>query len=53
MSELYGLNLQPMSNKLVNYGVTENGIAVIELASDSAGKPSKVKALDLTPILMR
>ena len=39
MSELYGLNLQPMSNKLVNYGVTENGIAVIELASDSAGKP--------------
>lgn len=39
MSDLYGLKLEPMPNKLVNYGVTENGIAVIELASDSAGKP--------------
>ena len=28
-----------MPNKLVNYGVTENGIAVIELTSDSVGKP--------------
>ena len=28
-----------MPNKLVNYGVTENGIAVIELTSNSAGKP--------------
>jgi enoyl-CoA hydratase len=39
MSDLYGLKLEPLSNKLVNYGVTENGIAVIELCSDSAGKP--------------
>ncbi len=39
MSELYGLKLEPMPNNLVNYGVTENGIAVIELASDSAGAP--------------
>ena len=39
MSDLYGLKLEPMPNKLVNYGVTENGIAVIELTSDSAGKP--------------
>lgn len=39
MSDMYGLNLEPMSNHLVNYGVTENGIAVIELASDSAGAP--------------
>ena len=39
MSDLYGLKLEPMPNKLVNYGVTENGIAVIELSSDSAGKP--------------
>ena len=31
--------LQPMPNCLVNYGVTDNGIAVIELASDSAGAP--------------
>ena len=39
MSDLYGLKLEPMPNRLVNYGVTENGIAVIELTSDSAGKP--------------
>ena len=31
--------LQPMPNCLVNYGVTDNGIAVIELASDSSGAP--------------
>ncbi|HJM18350.1 MAG TPA: enoyl-CoA hydratase/isomerase family protein [Candidatus Thalassarchaeaceae archaeon] len=31
--------LEPMKNNLVNYGVTENGIAVIELASDSSGNP--------------
>ncbi|MHB8632356.1 MAG: enoyl-CoA hydratase/isomerase family protein [Thermoplasmatota archaeon] len=31
--------LTPMANRLVNYGVTPNGIAVIELASDSAGNP--------------
>jgi len=34
-----GLKLEAMANRLVNYGVTENGIAVIELASDSAGAP--------------
>ena len=39
MSDLYGLKLEPMPNRLVNYGVTENGIAVIELTSDSAGAP--------------
>ncbi len=39
MSDLYGLVLKPMNNRLVNYGVTENGIAVIELASNSAGEP--------------
>ena len=39
MSDLYGLKLEPLPNKLVNYGVTENGIAVIELTSNSAGKP--------------
>ena len=39
MSDLYGLKLEPMANKLVNYGVTNNGIAVIELTSDSAGAP--------------
>ena len=33
------LSLTPMANKLVNYGVTPNGIAVIELASDAAGAP--------------
>ena len=31
--------MQPMQNNLVNYGVTDNGIAVIELCSDSAGEP--------------
>jgi len=31
--------LQPMQNNLVNYGVTDNGIAVIELSSDSSGEP--------------
>ena len=31
--------LEPMPNRLVNYGVTENGIAIIELASNSAGAP--------------
>ena len=31
--------LKPMKNNLVNYGVTENGIAIIELCSDSAGEP--------------
>ncbi|HHZ74371.1 MAG TPA: enoyl-CoA hydratase/isomerase family protein [Candidatus Poseidoniales archaeon] len=28
-----------MPNKLVNYGVTDNGIAIIELCSDSDGNP--------------
>jgi enoyl-CoA hydratase/carnithine racemase len=28
-----------MQNNLVNYGVTDNGIAVIELTSDSSGSP--------------
>jgi len=31
--------LEPMQNNLVNYGVTDNGIAVIELSSDSSGSP--------------
>ena len=31
--------MEPMPNRLVNYGVTDNGIAVIELCSDSDGKP--------------
>jgi enoyl-CoA hydratase/carnithine racemase len=31
--------LEPMPNNLVNYGVTENGIAIIELASNSSGAP--------------
>jgi len=31
--------LEPMENNLVNYGVTDNGIAVIELSSDSSGEP--------------
>ncbi|SVB19226.1 uncharacterized protein METZ01_LOCUS172080, partial [marine metagenome] len=30
---------EPMPNNLVNYGVTDNGIAVIELCSDSDGEP--------------
>jgi enoyl-CoA hydratase/carnithine racemase len=33
------LKLAPMANKLVNYGTTPHGIAVIELASDAAGAP--------------
>ena len=32
-------DLEPMPNKLVNYGVTENGIAIIELISATDGKP--------------
>ena len=39
MDDLHGLTLEPMPNRLVNYGVTNNGIAVIELTSDSAGAP--------------
>ena len=39
MSDLYGLTFEAMPNKLVNYGTTDNGIAVIELASDSGGEP--------------
>ena len=39
MSDLYGLTLEAMDNRLVNYGTTTNGIAVIELTSDSAGAP--------------
>jgi enoyl-CoA hydratase len=35
------LKLTPMANRLVNYGTTANGIAVIELASDAAGAPLK------------
>jgi enoyl-CoA hydratase len=35
------LEFTPMANKLVNYAVTPNGIAVIELASDAAGAPLK------------
>ena len=31
--------MEPMQNNLVNYGVTDNGIAIIELCSDSAGEP--------------
>ena len=31
--------LEAMQNNLVNYGVTDNGIAVIELSSDSSGGP--------------
>jgi len=37
--EVEDLVLEPMPNGLVNYGVTDNGIAVIELASNSDGKP--------------
>ena len=37
--EVEDLVLEPMPNGLVNYGVTNNGIAVIELASNSDGKP--------------
>ena len=31
--------LESMPNNLVNYGVTDNGIAIIELISDTDGKP--------------
>ena len=31
--------LKPMKNRLVNYGETQKGIAIIELISDSAGEP--------------
>ena len=31
--------LKPMKNRLVNYGVTDNGVAIIELVSDSDGEP--------------
>ena len=31
--------MEAMTNNLVNYGVTDNGIAIIELSSDSAGEP--------------
>ncbi len=31
--------LEAMPNNLVNYGVTDNGIAIIELCSDSDGNP--------------
>ena len=31
--------LKPMKNRLVNYGETKNGVAIIELISDSAGDP--------------
>ncbi len=37
----HDLKFTPMANKLVNYAVTSNGIAVIELASDAAGAPLK------------
>lgn len=49
MSDLYGLTLEPMPNKLVNYGVTDNGIAVIELASNSAGAPLEGDEMVQTP----
>tara|TARA_B100001094_G_scaffold327453_1_gene385688 strand:- start:1596 stop:2459 length:864 start_codon:yes stop_codon:yes gene_type:complete len=45
MSDLYGLKFEPMPNRLVNYGTTDNGIAVIELASDSAGAPLEGDAM--------
>ena len=32
-------DMQPMAHNLVNYGTTDNGIAIIELCSDSAGEP--------------
>jgi len=38
-------DLEPMENGLVNYGVTDNGIAIIELASDSAGDPLEGDAI--------
>lgn len=39
--------LKPMKNGLVNYGETDNGIAIIELISDSAGDPLEG---DKTPV---
>ena len=39
--------LKPMKNRLVNYGETENGVAIIELISDSAGEPLEG---DKTPV---
>jgi enoyl-CoA hydratase len=39
MSDSYELKFEAMDNRLVNYGTTNNGIAVIELTSDSAGAP--------------
>ena len=36
-----------MKNRLVNYGETENGVAIIELISDSAGEPLEG---DKTPV---
>ena len=53
MSDLYGLKLEPMPNRLVNYGTTDNGIAVIELASDSAGAPLKETQWVQTPTLTK
>ena len=53
MSDLYGLNLEPMPNRLVNYGTTDNGIAVIELASDSAGAPLEGDGMETTPTLTK
>jgi len=38
-SSMGGIKFTAMPNRLVNYGTTPNGIAVIELASDSAGAP--------------
>jgi len=37
--------LEPMPNRLVNYGVTDNGIAILELASDSTGAPLEGDAM--------
>ena len=31
--------LKPMKNRLVNYGVSDNGVAIIEPISDSDGEP--------------
>ncbi len=40
-----GPTLEPMTNKLVNYGTTDNGIAVIEMAADGAGEPLEGDAI--------
>ncbi len=40
-------DLKPMKNRLVNYGETKNGVAIIELISDSAGDPLEG---DKTPV---